>query len=88
MMYHPNLVLDADDAEDFAAEELRSELDDQPFRDAVLRVIDGLDWSQQIDFYGLIRTSMGRLAHRAALGAKAQAQADRAADQACYRRAA
>jgi hypothetical protein len=77
-------VLDPDDAQDFAADELRSELDAKPFRDAVLELVSGLNWSQQIDFFALIRTACDRLAQRAALGAMAQAQADRAADRAFY----
>lgn len=83
-MYNPRLVLDEDDALEFAAEAKRSELDDQPFRDAVLELVSGLDWSQQVDFYALIRTATERLVNRAAMGAKALAQADRAADQAAY----
>jgi len=83
-MYNPRLVLDEDDALEFAAEEKRSELDDQPFRDAVMELVSGLDFSQQVDFYALIRTATERLVKRAALGAKAEAQADRAADRAFY----
>lgn len=53
------------------ADDIRADLNGQPFRDAVLELVSAMDLQAQVELYDLIRAACERLAKRAAMGAAA-----------------